>query len=172
MRCSCGEPGVVPVDKIITAEWRLALLIFLALGCLPGMPKKSRPFFQLPRKAQPAELRARPLEEQLDLYIAGVNSVHPPRIDLGLVIGKQGPAIVPTLLARIRRVPNEHDKANLVWIMVGMPCTTETADSISAALDSMRLETARIRNTNAKGSAEHSLQLAEDRCRPRTGPGT
>lgn len=69
---------------------RLALLVFLALGCLgPRLPEKYRPFFRLPRDTQPAEIRTRPVEEQLDLYVAGVTGVHPPRRDLGLVIGER-----------------------------------------------------------------------------------
>jgi hypothetical protein len=145
----------------------LALIVSLAVGCLgPRVPDEDRPFFRLPRKMQLAELTTRPVEEQLDLYVAGITGVRPPRTDLGLVIGKQGPAIVPALLTRIRRVTNEHVKANLVWIMVGMPCTTGNADSIGAGLDSIRLEAARMRNPNAKSSAEHSLRLAEKRCHP------
>jgi hypothetical protein len=145
----------------------LTLLLSLAVGYLgPRLPEQYRPFFRLPRKTQSAELRTRPLEEQLDLYIAGVTGVRPARLDLGLAIGQQGPVIVPALLARIRSVPKEHVKADLVWIMVGMPCTAETTDCMSAALDTMRLEVASMRAPSSKASAEHSLRLAENRCRP------
>src|SRR5690242_11800955 len=122
--------GLIAVRSYKGKALILAVVVFLAVDCLgPRVPAEDRAFFRLSRKTQLAELTTRPLEEQLDLYIAGVTGVRPPRTDLGLVIGKQGPAIVPVLLTRIRRVSNEHVRANLVWIMVGMPCTTDNVDS-------------------------------------------
>lgn len=149
----------------------LTLLVLLGLGCLgPRLPEEHRPFFRLGREAQLAKLRTMPPEQQLDVYIAGVTGMHPPRMDLGLEIGKQGPAIVPALLARMRRVPKEYVKADLMWVMVGMPCTAETADSINTALDAMRLEVASMRVPSSKASAEQNLKYAEDRCRPPADP--
>jgi hypothetical protein len=146
---------------------RSALVVLLTVACLgPRVPDEQRSFFQLPRKTQPVELRRKPLEEQLDLYIAGVTGIHPGRRDLGLVIGEQGPAIVPALLARMRRSTKGHVKAHIAWIMVGMPCTAGTADSVRTALSEMRSEVNSIRPHSSKELAEHFLKLAEERCQP------
>lgn len=176
---NCPFTGSIAVSSVSNKArgLSLALLVFPALGC-PRLPEDYRPFFRLERETQPAELRRMPIERQLDIYIAGVTGVHPPRTDLGLEIGKQGPVILPNLLARFRRVPEEFLKADLIWIMIGMPCAIETADSlkIGIALDSMRLEVAEMRVPHSKARAEENLRYAKNRCRPaddptRPGPG-
>jgi hypothetical protein len=124
-----------------------------------------RPFFDLPDKRQPEELQRMPIERQLDIYIAGLR-VHPPRLDLGLVIGKQGPAIMPALLSRMRLARHDYIKADLAWVLVGMPCTPALGDSVRAALDSVRVQVAAIRNATHRATAEQNLKYAENRCRP------
>jgi hypothetical protein len=148
-------------------------VVLLPLSCLcPRVPEEYRPFFRLDRETQVAELRRRPIEEQLDIYIAGLTGVHPARIDLGPEIGEQGPVILPALLARMRRVSKEYLKADLIWVMRGMPCKVETADSIKIdnALDSMRLEVATMQVPHSKARAEENLRYAENRCRPAGDP--
>ena len=103
----------------------LALAGVLAAGALActwrRLPAGYRPFFSLHFKEQPAELRRMPIERQLDVYIVGVTAIHPPRSDLGLVIGEQGPVILPALFDRLPREQHGYIKSSLVWIMVGMP---------------------------------------------------
>jgi hypothetical protein len=106
-------------------------------------------------------------EQQLDIYIAGLR-VHPPRSDLGLVIGKQGPAIMPAVLSRMRLARHDYIKAMLAWTLVGMPCTPEVGDSVRAALDSVRVQVAAMRNPTHREGAEQNLKYAENRCRPAT----
>jgi hypothetical protein len=126
-----------------------------------------RPFFDLPRKRQPQELQRMPIERQLDIYIAGLR-VHPPRFDLGLVIGEQGPAIMPAVLDRMRLARHDYIKAMLAWTLVGMPCTPALRDSVRAALDSVRVQVAAIHSPTHRESAEQNLKYAEDRCLPAT----
>jgi hypothetical protein len=151
----------------IGGVWVLQLLLVLfAAGC-PRVPPEYRPFFDQPYERQKEEIQRLPIERQLDVYIAGLR-VHPPRIDLGLVIGKQGPAIMPALLSRMRLARHDYIKAELVWILRGMPCTPALGDSVRAALDSVRVQAAAIRDSTHRATAEQNLKYAENRCRPAT----
>jgi hypothetical protein len=143
------------------------LLVSLAAGC-PGVAAEYRPFFRLPMQRQPEELLRQPLERQLDIYIAGMTGVHPPRSDLGLVIGGQGPAIMPALLSRMRLAREDYIKAHLVWILRGMPCTPSLDGRVRAGLDSVRVQVAAIRDSTHRETAEQNLKYAENRCRPAT----
>jgi hypothetical protein len=141
------------------------LLVPLATGC-PRVPPEYRSFFELPRQQQPEELLQQSLERQFDIYIAGMAGVHPPRIDLGLVIGGQGPRIMPTLLSRMRQARKDYMKVDLAWVLVGMPCTPTAADSVRNAIDSVRTELLAIRDSTYRVMGEEQLRYAEDRCSP------
>lgn len=154
------------------ARRSLALAGVLAAGApaCRSLPGEYQPFFKLHFKEQPAELRKMPIERQLDFYIAGVTLIHPPRIDLGLEIGEQGPAILPALFDRLRREKHGYIKSNLVWIMVGMPCTPDVRPQVLAALDSMRVYVSAIEDSTHRSSAEWSLRSAERHCRAEATP--
>jgi hypothetical protein len=165
--------GSIAVSSVSnrTLVLSLSVSVLLALGCIGmRMPKEYRPFFRLDRDTQPVELRKRPLEEQFDIYLAGVAWTHPPRIDLGPEIGEQGPVILPALLARIRREPKEYLKAYLMLIMVGMPCTAEVSDTTNSVLKVMHMEADSMRVQSSKDLAKQILGHAEDRCRPPDHP--
>jgi hypothetical protein len=141
------------------------LLVPLATGC-PRVPPEYRPFFELPRQQQPEELLRQPLERQFDIYMAGMSGVHPPRIDLGLVIGRQGPRIMPTLLSRMRQTRKDYAKVDLAWVLVGLPCTPTVGGSARDAIDSVRTELLAIRDSTYRVMGEEQLRYAEDRCSP------
>jgi hypothetical protein len=152
----------------MSGVWVLQLLLVpFAAGC-PRVPPEYRPFFDQPYERQEEEIQRLPIERQLDVYIAGL-SRHPPSIDLGLAIGKQGPAIMPALLSRMRLARHDYIKAELVWILRGMPCSPALDDRARAALDSVRVQVAEIRDPRHRGTAEQNLKYAENRCRPATG---
>jgi hypothetical protein len=99
-----------------------------------------------------------PIERQLDVYIAGVTAIHPPRIDLGLVIGEQGPVILPALFDRLGREEHGCRQARLVWIMVGMPCAPDVRPQVLEALDSMRIHVWASEDSAHRARAERSLR--------------
>jgi hypothetical protein len=144
---------------------QLLLLVSFAAGC-PRVPLEYRPFFALPRRHQPAELLRQPLDRQFDIYIAGMTGAHPARIDLGLVIGEQGPRIMPTLLRRMRQARHDYEKVDLAWVLRGMPCRPSSADSVRDAIDSVQAEVSAIRDSASRADGEQMLRYAKDRCRP------
>jgi hypothetical protein len=154
------------------ARWSLALAGVLAAGApaCRSLPGEYQPFFKLHFKEQPAELRKMPIERQLDFYIARVTLLHPPRIDLGLDIGEQGPVVLPALFDRLRRERHGYIQASLVWVMVGMPCTPDVRPQVVAALDSMRVHLSAIEDSAHRSSAKRSLGHAERHCRDEAAP--
>lgn len=146
--------------------WVTAILIVGVLGCVwRKVPQEYRAFFRLPPDEQVTELQKMAIERQLDVYIVGVTRIHPPRSDLGLAIGRQGPEILPALLDRLRRERHGYEKASLVFIMVGMPCTADVLARVHQGIESARLEVVGIEDSAHRSRAERNLNRAENRCR-------
>lgn len=111
-----------------------------------------------------------PIPKQLDAYVVGITRIHPPRKDLGLVIGRQGAAVLPALFDRYGGSTTDYEKANLPWILVGMPCTQPDSSRVSEALDSFRVLLPAIENHDHRSAAIQNMQYAANRCvRPERG---
>jgi hypothetical protein len=140
------------------------------VGCpWTRLPEEYRPFFRLPLEEQRVELRRLPVEEQLNVYVAGITHLHPPRMDLGIVIGEQGAAVLPALVERVRSEPDEYVKANLTRILIAMPCTPEAQSKIINAIGTFRAELSTMKDSLWRDIGEKDLQAAEGRCTDGSG---
>lgn len=111
------------------------------LGCpWHRLPKEYHSFFQLPLDSQRVELARMPIPDQLDLYVVGITRLHPPDIGLALMIGEQGPRVLPVLLDRVHNEPNEYVKSRFATILVGMPCTSVAKARIVDAIRILRVD--------------------------------
>jgi len=88
----------------------LSLLVCLVLCGCPRQPKETqlvREFFSLSSDEQERQFRHYTLEQQYELYIFGMEVVHPPAMYLARAFAERGPAVVPFLLEKLKRTQDD-----------------------------------------------------------------
>jgi hypothetical protein len=73
--------------------------------------KMIRDFFHLPMDAQRADFKSHTLEEQYELYVWGMEAIHPPELDLATLFAENGPTLVPFLKTKLKATRSDRNIA-------------------------------------------------------------
>jgi hypothetical protein len=91
----------------------LSLFCSLHLSCF--MSTECRDFFEMPREQQEARFRNYSLEQQVDIYMCGMD-MEPPTIEFAGEIADRGQSASPYLLQRLKTERSESGQEKIIYI--------------------------------------------------------
>jgi hypothetical protein len=124
------------------------LLAAMIAACGERIPERYQAFFDLPYREWRDSLLRYPIEEQLELYSIAMSVIRPPPLYFADYVAANGPTAIPAILARLRKVEDDYDRNDLIYILEMMVCV-ESIDvrkepgaiaGIKEAIAAMRLD--------------------------------
>ncbi len=99
----------------------------VGIGCAqaacPTWKQPEHPeYWELSPEEQRTALLEYPPEEQVDIYLYGVEMWHPPRLDLADPLASNGEAVLPSLLDRLEGAETASRKEALLYVLEVMSC--------------------------------------------------
>jgi len=146
------------------------LLMLVGGACVPASQDddpEARRFFTQHISRHQTSIRQYSVERQLDIYEYGLRHLHPPPTYLSTGIATSGASVVPPVVRRLRRKPDDMIVWSYLLVLADLGCDQgqrPLEDSVTAAV--VRAAVARIKSPVERAGAERSVRRMRGDCAP------
>lgn len=139
----------------------LAPALVICLGMLASrcqQPPEYTKLLELPEDQRHAEFKKMPIEKQIDIYLLSMTR-EPPDLGFEDALASQGRTVIPPLLERLRKEPEEYRQSDLIYVFEVMNRKYLSLKEEKDVITSIENVVARMNHPTWKGRSKKALDI-------------